>query len=154
MKHHHNQKKSSISCWSGLSFKGGINILFPKFMPNYYLKDYFKPLGNFLLTKLDLAFLFAFRVRACQRLWLTNNLLWSLDSSEILPLLSCIPGWLLLFFSCSIWFCRSSVIWSFFLVSFLHLFLKLIFAGVDMMNAFELLTLFLQFQYSCFCFHS
>ena len=70
-------KKNSISCWSGLSFKGGINILFPKFMPNYYLKDYFKPLGNFLLTKLDLAFLFAFGVSACQRLWLTNNLLWS-----------------------------------------------------------------------------
>ena len=84
------------------------------------LKDDFKPLHNFLLTKLDLAFLFAFGVSTCQGLWLANNLLWSLGSWEILPLLSCRAGWLLYFFSCSIWFCKSSIIWSFFVLSFLH----------------------------------
>ena len=138
-------KKSSITRWNGLFPKGGINILFPKFMPNSTLKDNFKALGNFLLTKMDLAFLFAFVVSACQRLWLTNNLLWSLESSEILPLLSCISGW----------FCKSSIIcYFFFLLSFLHLFLKLIFAGGDMMDEFELLTLFLLFRYLCFRFRS
>ena len=136
MKHHQYKKTVEFHIWSGLSFEGGINILFPNFMPNSSLKDDFKPFGNFLLTKLHLAFLFAFGVKTCQRLWLTNNLLWS---PEIIPLLSCIVSWLLLFFSCSIRFCKCSIIWSFFLLSFLHLFLKLIFAGVDMMDEVELL---------------
>ena len=65
---HRNQKNAEFHVELDFLLKEASTFCFLSLCPTPSLKDDFKPLRNFLLTKLDLAFLFAFGVSACQRL--------------------------------------------------------------------------------------
>ena len=69
--------RETLSWTKIVQFHIEVDFFFESSSPNSSLRDDFKLLSYFLLTKLDVAFLFAFGFSGCQRLWLTSNLLWS-----------------------------------------------------------------------------